>query len=91
MEQNKVPNTSKDHVSAVEMGNRLLDENPSAQALFFPGGRWFAVYAAAMLQEKFNKPVFTNITSTTWAALHADKERIQVKPDSRWSRLFVGF
>jgi maleate cis-trans isomerase len=90
MAQNQVPNASADHESALEMGSRLLTENPSAQALLMPGGRWFAVHAAAMLQEKFNKPVFINITSAIWAALHADKSRMRVNPDSRWFRLFDG-
>ena len=89
MAQNQAPNASQDHASALDMGNRLLTENPSAQALLIPGGRWFAIYAAAMLEEKFNKPVFMNITSSIWAALHADKSQIQVTPDSRWCRLFA--
>ena len=89
MAQNQAPNASQDHASALDMGNRLLTENPAAQALLIPGGRWFSIYAAAMLEEKFNKPVFMNITSSIWAALHADKSRIQVTPDSRWCRLFA--
>ena len=85
--QNKAPDAARDHQSALEMGDRLLTENPDAQALFMPGGPWFAIYAAQMLEAKFGKPVFMNIISTTWAALNADLGRIKVKPDRRWKVL----
>ena len=36
-----------------------------------PGGLWFAIHAAPMLEAEFGVPVLLNITATVWAALHA--------------------
>ena len=48
-----------------------MRDAPDAQALLMPGGLWFAIYAVPVLEAEFGRPVLLNITSTTWAALHA--------------------
>ncbi len=67
----------------------MLAEAPAAQALMMPGGLWFAIHAAPMLEAEFGKPVTLNITATTWAALKAAGDRLQRRPDRRWGKLLA--
>ena len=87
--ENKNAVAAEDHVLALEIGRTLLDRAPDAQALMMPGGLWFAICAAPMLETEFGKPVTLNITAMTWAALHAVGDRLQRRPDARWGKLLA--
>lgn len=87
--QSKERKAEDDHNLALELGRAALTANPQAQALLMPGGLWHAMHAVSILEAEFGKPVLLNITSTTWAALHAaGPERIKVKPDPHWGMMF---
>ena len=87
--ENKLTLASEDHELALELGRKVLSEAPNAQGLLMPGGLWFAIYAVPILEAEFGKPVFLNITSTTWAALHAAGPRMLHRPDPRWGKLMA--
>jgi hypothetical protein len=70
-------------ISSHRSGQASLGAAPDAQALLLPGGLWFAIHAVPVLEAEFGRPVLLNILSTTWAALNADRSRIQVRPDPR--------
>lgn len=89
LERNKFSSAADDHLLALELGNRVLRENPRAQALLMPGGLWFAIYAVPMLEKEHGRPVLLNITSTTWAALNSAKDRMQQRPDPRWGKVMA--
>lgn len=69
LQRNKAASPSADHELALRLGREVLTATPGAQALLLPGGLWFAIHAAPLLEEEFGVPVLLNITSTTWAAL----------------------
>jgi maleate cis-trans isomerase len=87
--ENKLTLASEDHELALDLGRKVLSEAPDAQGLLMPGGLWFAIYAVPILEAEFGKPVFLNITSTTWAALHAAGPRMLVRPAPRWGKLMA--
>ena len=87
LEQNKVASPADDHQLALDLGREALRAAPNAQALLLPGGLWFAIHAAPLLEAEFGVPVLLNILSTTWAALRAAGTRVQVRPDPRWGRV----
>jgi len=87
--ENKLTLASEDHDLALELGRKVLAEAPDAQGLLMPGGLWFAIYAVPILEAEFGKPVFLNITSTTWAALHASAAKMPIRPDARWGKLMA--
>lgn len=87
--ENKQSVASEDYDLALELGRQVLRETPDAQALLMPGGLWFAIHAVPVLEAEFGKPVLLNITSTTWAALHAAGPRVQHRPDPRWGRIMA--
>ena len=89
LQQNKVASPADDHQLAIDLGRQVLREAPSAQALLLPGGLWFAIYAAPMLEAEFGRPVLLNILSTTWAALRAAGTRIEVRPDPHWGMVLA--
>ena len=89
LDQNKEAVADADHLLALELGRQALRAAPDAQALLMPGGLWFAIHAAPMLEAEFGKPVLLNILSTTWAALHASKRPIPHKPDARWGKVLA--
>jgi len=84
LEENKVASPADDHQLALDLGRQVMREAPDAQALLLPGGLWFAIHAAPMLEAEFGRPVLLNILSTTWAALRAAGPRMQLRPDPRW-------
>ena len=55
---------------AIELGRAALTSAPTAQGLILPGGRWLSIHAVALLEAEFCKPVFLNLNSSLWAALH---------------------
>jgi arylmalonate decarboxylase len=67
--RNKALTPEDGHALALRLGREALDAAPGAQALFMPGGLWFAIHAAPILEAESAVPVLLNITSTTWAAL----------------------
>jgi maleate cis-trans isomerase len=71
LQQNKAADPAADHDLALRLGRAALAAAPDAQALMLPGGLWFAIYAAPMLEAEFGVPVLLNITATVWAALYA--------------------
>jgi maleate cis-trans isomerase len=71
LQQNKAADPEADHHLALRLGRAALDSTPAAQLLMLPGGLWFAIHAAPILEAEFGVPVLLNITATVWAALHA--------------------
>lgn len=69
LQRNKRADPLEDHELALRLGREVLDATPSAKALLLPGGLWFAIHAAPVLEREYGVPVLLNITSTTWAAL----------------------
>jgi maleate cis-trans isomerase len=88
--ENKQTIAAEDHILALDLGRQVLREAPQAQALLMPGGLWYAIHAAPMLEAEFGRPVLLNITSTTWAALHAAGPRMLHRPDPRWGKVMAG-
>lgn len=89
LEDNKHARPLADHELALELGRAVLREAPTAQGLMLPGGLWYAIHAAPMLEAEFGVPVTLNITATTWSALQRyDGERPHAL-DSAWGRLFA--
>jgi len=87
--QNKAASPADDHALAVELGDEAMRMAPDAHALLLPGGLWFAVHAARLLEAKHGCPVLLNVLSTTWAALRHAGARMQVRPDPRWGRVMA--
>ena len=87
--ESKERKAEDDHNLALDLGRQALREAPQAQALLMPGGLWHAMHAVSILEQEFGVPVLLNITSTTWAALHAaGPERIKVRPNPHWGMMF---
>jgi maleate cis-trans isomerase len=88
LSQNKVANALADHELALRLGREVLAATPQAEALLMPGGLWFAIHAAPMLEAEFKRPVLLNILSTTANALRArakDTGSIETpRADPRW-------
>ena len=89
LDQNKHSGAADDHLLALELGREVLRAAPAAQALLLPGGLWYAIHAAPMLEAEFGRPVLLNILSTTWAALHAAGKRMLHRPDLRWGKVLA--
>lgn len=89
LEENRYASAADDHLLALELGGQVLREAPDAQALLMPGGLWFAIHAAPMLEAEYGRPVLLNILSTTWAALHAAGKRMLHRPDPRWGKVLA--
>ena len=87
--ENKEASAAADHLLALELGGQVLREAPDAQALLMPGGLWYAIHAAPLLEAEYGRPVLLNILSTTWAALHAAGKRMLHRPDPRWGRVLA--
>lgn len=89
LQENKQSSAAADHQLALELGGQALREAPDAQALLMPGGLWFAIHAAPLLEAEYGRPVLLNILSTTWAALHGAGERMLHRPDPRWGKVLA--
>lgn len=89
LEQNKHSSAADDHLLALELGGQVLRETPDAQALLMPGGLWYAIHAAPLLEAEYGRPVLLNILSTTWAALHEAGHRMLHRPDPRWGKVLA--
>jgi maleate cis-trans isomerase len=89
LEENKQARAAADHQLALELGGEALRAAPDAQALLMPGGLWFAIHAAPLLEAAYGKPVLLNILSTTWAALQAAGAGMLHRPDPRWGRVLA--
>lgn len=64
---------------AIELGRAALSAAPTAQGLILPGGRWLSIHAVAALEAEFGKPVFLNLNSSLWAALHSARRGLPVE------------
>lgn len=80
LRQNKAASPAADHELALHLGRQALTEAPDAKALLLPGGLWFAIHAAPILEAEFGVPVLLNITSTVWAALRGLDGPLPVRP-----------
>ncbi|MFN7086960.1 MAG: hypothetical protein ACK4N4_10110 [Burkholderiales bacterium] len=89
LEQNKAASAAADHLLALELGREALREAPAAQALLLPGGLWYAIHAAPLLEAEYGRPVLLNILSTTWAALRAVAMPLPQRPDPRWGMVLA--
>jgi maleate cis-trans isomerase len=89
LDQNKRSGAADDHLLALELGGQVLREAPAAQALLMPGGLWYAIHAAPLLEAEHGRPVLLNITATTWAALRAAGTRMLHRPDPRWGKVLA--
>lgn len=58
---------------------------PQADALFLPGGAWRPLPAVPILEEDYNKPVFTNGNTRAWRLIHDGI----APPVSGWGRLLA--
>ena len=63
---------------ALELGRAALTASPAAQGVIIPGGRWLSIHAIPALEAEFGKPVFLNLNSSLWAALHAASRGLPV-------------
>jgi maleate cis-trans isomerase len=82
LQQNKAADPEADHHLALRLGRAALEAAPDAQALMLPGGLWFAIYAAPLLEAEFGIPVLLNITATVWTALHAVDGALPAYPEA---------
>ena len=80
LQQNKAADPEADHQLALRLGRAAMRAAPDAQALMLPGGLWFAIYAAPLLEAEFGVPVLLNITATVWAALHVVDGQLPAYP-----------
>lgn len=90
LQQNKTAEPKADHELALRLGRDVLAAAPDAQALMLPGGLWFAIYAAPLLEAEFGIPVLLNITATTWQALHTVDGRLGAYPPKGAGALLSG-
>ena len=88
LDQNKQADPANDHALALELGRAALTDAPHADALLMPGGLWFGIHAAPLLEAEFGKPVLLNILSTIRAALAA-AGTLRHRPDPRWGKVLA--
>ena len=55
---------------AFELGREAMRAAPQADGLFLPGGAWRPLPAVPILEEDYNKPVFTNDNTLAWRLIH---------------------
>jgi maleate cis-trans isomerase len=89
LEDNKLARPLADHELALELGRAVLREAPTAQGLMLPGGLWYAIHAAPILEAEFGVPVTLNITATTWSAFRRYDGEPPQALDPAWGRLFA--
>lgn len=92
LSQNKAASALADHELALALGREALQDAPEAQALLMPGGLWFAIHAAPILEAEFGKPVLLNILSTTCSALRSCPQRFEEsipKADPHWGMVLA--
>ena len=79
LQQNKAASPQADHELAFRLARLALKQAPDAEGLLLPGGLWFAINAAPLLEAEFGIPVLLNITSTVWAALREVRQPLPAK------------
>jgi maleate cis-trans isomerase len=89
LEQNKSQDPAESHELALRLGREALRAAPDARALMLPGGLWFAIHAAPILEAEFGVPVSLNITATLRAALLHHSAPLPAQPDPRWGRVLA--
>lgn len=86
---NKSADPLGEHDLALELGREVLHATPDAQGLMLPGGLWFAIHAAPILEAEFGVPVTLNITAAVWSALRRHDRPLPRRPDPAWGRLLA--
>ena len=71
---------------AFELGREAMRKAPQAEALFLPGGSWRPLPAVPILEEDFDKPVFTNGNTRAWRIIPDGF----APPVKGWGRLLEG-
>jgi len=89
--QHKSADPEADHHLALRLGRSAMAAAPDAQALMLPGGLWFAIHAAPLLEAEFGVPVLLNITATVWSAMHAVRGSLPTYPGDGAGRLLAGW
>ena len=87
---NKRADPAADHDLALSLGRQAVESAaPSAQALMLPGGLWYAVAAAPLLEAELGIPVTLNITAALWSALTGDGRMLEHRPPPGSGRLLA--
>ena len=86
--QHKSADPEADHHLALRLGRSAMAAAPDAQALMLPGGLWFAIHAAPLLEAEFGVPVLLNITATV--VRNARRARIAAHVSGRRGRSAAG-
>ena len=68
-----------------ELGREAMKHAPQADALFLPGGAWRPLPAVPILEEDYDKPVFTNGNTRAWRLIHDGI----APPVTGWGRLLA--
>jgi len=68
-----------------ELGRETMKHAPQADALFLPGGAWRPLPAVPILEEYYDKPVFTNGNTRAWRLIHDGI----APPVTGWGRLLA--
>lgn len=55
---------------AFQLGREAMRNAPQAQGLLMPGGTWRILAAIPILEDDFDKPVFSNPTALPWRLMH---------------------
>lgn len=88
LERNKTQDPAESRALALRLGRAALEARPDAQGLMLPGGLWYAIDAAPVLEAEFGVPVTLNITATLRAALLHAPELLAL-PDPTWGRVLA--
>ncbi|MCA1647698.1 MAG: hypothetical protein LC797_20295 [Chloroflexi bacterium] len=70
---------------AFQLGREAMRRAPDADGLLLPGGTWRSLAVVPILEEDFDRPVFTNTTARAWRLIHVGI----APPKSGWSRLLL--
>jgi maleate cis-trans isomerase len=55
---------------AFQLGRDAMRRAPDAEGLLLPGGTWRSLAAVPILEEDFDRPVFTNTNARAWRLIH---------------------
>jgi maleate cis-trans isomerase len=70
---------------AFQLGREAMRRAPDAEGLLLPGGTWRSLAVVPILEEDFDRPVFTNTTARAWRLIHQGI----APPKPGWSRLLT--
>jgi arylmalonate decarboxylase len=55
---------------AFQLGREAMRKAPDAEGLLLPGGTWRSLAAVPILEDDFDRPVFTNTNARAWRLIH---------------------